>query len=564
MALGVSIGRSPALLALTIAALAGGAWAVVGGGGSTPSGGDPVERPAPAPPAGPAPTPEGRSLLAAPDVSPETRLKRQLSRLEVRLAEVRRLMAEGRWKEALALLAALRKEKAEYPDVADFDARLSALTVEIASREGVQQLSGVKAGPEARGLSREELQRRIEATRAVMALAGSVEDVDALERHLQRILLANPDPKSEAVSDRLMRNLLDDRRGRHKQPTRPPVASPEDAEQRRLDQLERLRQRGAVGLLDAIHGALAWLALHQAEDGSFHEAGCHARCKALKHEPTCLADPGANQKRHAVATTALAALAWLDFRDQDLHGLFDPYLGSALAWLGKAQRADGGFNGSLYEGSIAVMALGQAAASTGLEPVREACSRGLVWLERSMARGGGWRYGPGAAAADLSVTAWGAQAMEAARAAGVDVPQRLMYGLDEFLGWTHLGDHRFSYVDGIAESRSLSPAGMLLARLVWPEVEAEVAKEWTAYLGSWPVKSVPTLYTVYYGVRVSILLNNALADPWRAWAFTLADGKRSQRTPGLVVPQVGVRPSGGVVVDHVLGTLTLEHALYLR
>lgn len=562
----MSLLRSPLLLGLTLAALAGGAWAVVGGLSPDPGGGEPVERaaPKPVPPQKPGEAVDARATLSAPEVSPETRLKRQLSRLEVRLAEIRRLIAEGRWKEALALLDALLKDKAEFAEVTDFEQRLSALRIDVASRQGVQDLAGVKAGPEARSLSREELQRRIEATRAIMARAASEQDVDALERHLQRVLLANPDAKSEAPADRVLRALLEDRRLRHKQPARPPVADPQDAEQRRLDELERLRQRNAVGLLDAIHGALAWLALHQADDGSFSEAGCFGRCQGLKHAPTCLADPGANQRRFQVASTALAALAWLDFRDQDLHGLFDPYLGRALEWLRKAQRPDGGFNGTLYEGSIAVMALGQAASSTGLEDVRAACSRGIAWLERSQARGGGFRYGPGAPAADLSVTAWGAQAVEAARGAGVEIPMRLMYGFDEFLTWCHLGDHRFSYVDGINESRSLSPAGMLLARLTWPKVEPKVAQEWTSYLAAWPPKNVPTLYTVYYGVRLSILLNNALSDPWRAWVFTLADGKRSPKTPGLLVPVLGIRPSGGVVVDHALGTLTLEHALYLR
>ena len=136
------------------------------------------------------------------------------------------------------------------------------------------------------------------------------------------------------------------------------------------------------------------------------------------------ADPGGQGKRFPVAATALAALAWLDFRDQDVHGLFDPYLGRALAWLGKVQRADGSFyvggqppppQSLMYESSIAIMALGQAAASTGAPEIRAAATKGILWLERSQAHGGGFRYGPNAMIADLSVTAWAAQAMEAAR-----------------------------------------------------------------------------------------------------------------------------------------------------
>jgi hypothetical protein len=154
-----------------------------------------------------------------------------------------------------------------------------------------------------------------------------------------------------------------------------------------------------------------------------------------------------------------------------------------------------------------------------------------------------------------------AQAVEAARAAGIEVPVRILYGFEEFLNWSWLGEHRFSYVDGTKESASLNPAGMLLGRIVWPTVDAAVADSWTKWLGNRPPKSPLPIYTLYYGVRLSILLNNSLNDPWRQWVFDIAAKKNA--APGLLSP-VGGGMGQGPLLDHALATLTLEHALYLR
>ena len=507
-------------------------------------------------------------VLQAVNLSADDRRARQTERLASRLAEALRLAREGRHAEALALLQEVGGQPF-YPDVDDLAARLARARMEVKSYEGVAGLAEMKAGPEASVEDRAALERRIRATREVMARAASDADLEAFERHLQRFLLGAPDAKSQAPADRMVRAFLDDRRRRQAKTPRPPVADAEAAEQRRVDELERLRQRNAVGLLDAIHASLAWLALHQAEDGSFTETACRARCKDLKHEPACLGDRGDRGKDYVVGTTALAALAFLDFRDQDVHGLFDPYLARALTWLAKAQRQDGSWlrdgggprQSWMYETAMATMALGQAAGSTGLQELKDAVSRALLWFEKAQARGGGFRYGPGAPAADLSVTAWVAQAVEAARGAGIDVPVRILYGFEEFLGWTWLGEHRFSYLDGAKEAPNLNPAGMLLGRIVWPAVDPAVAASWTKWLGNRPPKNPLTLYTLYYGVRLSILLNNSLSDPWRQWVLDIAAKKAA--APGLLAP-VGGGMGQGQLLDHALATLTLEHALYLR
>jgi hypothetical protein len=350
----------------------------------------------------------------------------------------------------------------------------------------------------------------------------------------------------------------------------PPVADKDEAEQRRIDQLEKLRQRDAVGLLDAIHAGLAWLSLHQRDDGSFSDATVLERCTALKHAPTsCLGEAASTGDNWRTAATALAAIAFLDFRDQDVHGWFDPYLGRSLEWLLKNQKKDGAFPGSgqHYATAMAVMALGQGAASTGREDLRQACKRGIDYFTRTQGPLGGFRYRPNDPDGDLSVTGWVAQAVEAARTARVDVPVTLEGGLSTYMRYVWLGESRFSYMRGGGESWRLSPVGMLLGHLAWKDKDDATVESWKKRLKEWDVRRKPDLYALYYGVRLSILLTGELSDPWRAWAFQTAGTQVAKGTAAGSFPAHVTwprNPSPGTAVTTALAVLTLEHALYLR
>jgi hypothetical protein len=60
-----------------------------------------------------------------------------------------------------------------------------------------------------------------------------------------------------------------------------PVDDAATREQRRLEQLEKLRQRAATGLLDPIAAGLAWAAIHQADDGEVSDDAVTKRCTYL-------------------------------------------------------------------------------------------------------------------------------------------------------------------------------------------------------------------------------------------------------------------------------------------
>jgi len=511
------------------------------------------------------------ALASAGRVVAERR-EREQTRLAAAWAEVVRLQQAGQLK---AALEAARRLKADHPELFDDKTRAAAfdalaIRVDAAAKKAELEklLSLARVSPE----QREAVNAKLAATAEVLAKSGNEDDLDQLSRHLRRFLLPGQGASAggSAPADLLMNTFLQDRRSRRGKDANPPVADLTEAERRRVDQLDKLRQRNAVGLLDAIHAGLAWLALHQRDEGSFSDTAVAERCTALRHDPACLAATKRDSTgdTYATAATALAVIAFLDFRDQDPNGWFDPYLGRGIEWLRKAQRPDGSFpgGGQYYAGAMALMALGQAAASTGRADLREAVGKGLAFFEGTMGPLGSYRYRPNDPTGDLSVTAWVAQATEAARSANVPIPLRVSSGLEIFLGYFWKGQHRFSYVPSGGASASLAPAGMLVAHVAGRAGDPAVVASWRKYLDGLPPNRPPSLYTLYYGVRLSILLDGALEEPWRTWAFNLAKAQvlTGSAAGCLPVPIHDPNRATGLATQTALAVLTLEHALYLR
>jgi len=347
-----------------------------------------------------------------------------------------------------------------------------------------------------------------------------------------------------------------------------PLPDEEAAEQRRLDQLEKLRQRGAIGLLGSIDGALAWLALHQADDGHFGADATEARCAALGHAPACV--DGKTKEQFPLAATGLAVLSFLDFRDQDVKRLFEPTLARGVAWMRSRQQPDGSFpplnarSGSSYSAGIALMALGQAAAVSHDDDLRKAVERGVAFMNRHQGPTGGFRYSLGEAA-DLSVTGWYVQAYEAARNAKAEVPPDFPQKLDLFVSYAWLGNEKFAYQANTLPKASLSAVGMLSMAILRPDAVASLGEVWRTSLRPAPPGGT-NAYTLYYGVRVLLLLDGALPDTWKKQLAVLA---ANQTTKGTAAGMIALDKdqwfgSRGSTVATAFATLTLEHALYRR
>ena len=393
-----------------------------------------------------------------------------------------------------------------------------------------------------------------EAWMRIVAPELTDEEKAAVDRHLTRFVRPPSGARAEARGVVLL-----------------PKADPDAAEKRRIEQLELLRQRKAIKLLDHIGQGLAWLALHQGPDGRLANGSAAARCKELGHEPACAETVGrASDDWAATAATGLAIIAMLDFRDQDKQGIFEPTLARAVTWLRGQQRGDGLVPGRAhYATAISLIALGQAAASSGSDDLRTAVQRGLACLANERGLDGGYRYQT-AEPGDLSVTAWVAQAAEAARRAKIEVPPELDAGLRRFFDGVWLGEHRFSYLVGQGERPSLDPAGMLLGLILDPPaadgswVRAGVLERWRLWLKDAPRKGIergPYLYTLYYSVRVVIALEPELPEAWQRAILDLAS---RQNPSGPAAGSFRDTLGAGATLGTALSVLTLEHALYKR
>lgn len=424
---------------------------------------------------------------------------------------------------------------------------------------------------------------------AAILEAASAEGRRNIELHLTRFG-GGPAAAGAATEPTNVDTFLRSVRTRNEQRPVTPVPLPVDdaatREQRRLEQLEKLRQRGATGLLDPIAAGLAWAAIHQADDGEVSDDTVAARCTFLGHT-LCTSQGVAKPGQYRLSGTALAVLAWLDFRDQDLATVFEPSLSLGVSWLRKQMKADGSFPQQGYEAGIALMALGQAAKASHAPDLLKDVDRGMKFAASKVSTDGGFRYGWGTPG-DLSVTGWYVQAMEQARDARVTQDAVFNTALEKFVRSVWMGDSRFKYtVDRPRESESLSAVGMLSLQILNPAAAEKERAGWTAALAASAGKTRNNLYATYYEVRTELAMNGALTDARQALLLALpgalqrtdpsAGGMFGPAVPAAAAPPVkGRKPTppawttlgwvdqGGRVVATAFAVLTMEHALYRR
>jgi hypothetical protein len=415
--------------------------------------------------------------------------------------------------------------------------------------------------------------------RETVGRAESTEDAEVLSRHLGVFGSgAHVDETSE-----LGARIAAVRRRNASRKVRMRVLAVRDVEAvetRRLEQLDKLRQREALGLLDHIHAGLAWLALHQAEDGHFSDAAAAERCAELGHATSCVKKRAGNE----LAGTALATLAFLDFRDQDTAGHFEPTLSRAVSWLRAQIKANGSFKQPGYPAGIALMALGQAASSSGDAELTGELERLWTFYAGAAGSQGGYRYKLHQAG-DLSVTGWYAQAYEAARDAEIRTVEPVGPQLDRFVTAMWAGGHKFGYTQE-GWSRTLESVGMLSLLILRDELDENLRADWAVRLAAADRGDRINLYTLYYDVRTELALNGSLSDHRRQSVFELAewyqqpdgdaagrftaelDRKRLKATPTDEHPRMQgkerwFRKTGGAVTT-AFCVLILEHALYRR
>ena len=222
-----------------------------------------------------------------------------------------------------------------------------------------------------------------------------------------------------------------------------------------------VRDRGGSAASEAaVERGLAWLARHQAADGSwrFDLSGCQC-------------DGGCRDAGTVSSTTAATGIALLPFlgaghtqaagayRETVTRGLY--YLMSRVQ---PTPRGGDLAEGTMYGQGVATLALAEALGMTKDEmlvrPVRDAV-RFIVTAQDSY--GGGWRYLPGQAG-DTTVTAWQLAALKSAALAGLEVPSPTFDGVCRFLDRVETqGGAAYGYQS--PQARSCTSAIGLLCRM---------------------------------------------------------------------------------------------------
>ena len=202
------------------------------------------------------------------------------------------------------------------------------------------------------------------------------------------------------------------------------------AARRGTDRGTAARGRGGTPASEAaVERGLAWLAMHQAADGSwrFDLAGC--RCDGACRDPGTLTS--------TTASTAIALLPFLGAGNTHVEGRHKDTVSRGLYYLlGRMQPTPRGGDlteGTMYGHGIATLVLCEALGMTDDDLLRRPCRDAVRFIETSQdLHGGGWRYLPGQAG-DITVTAWQLAALRSAGVAGVETSSPTFEGARRFL-----------------------------------------------------------------------------------------------------------------------------------
>jgi hypothetical protein len=179
----------------------------------------------------------------------------------------------------------------------------------------------------------------------------------------------------------------------------------------------------------AVERGLAWLALHQAVDGSwqFDLSGC--RCDGACRDPGSL--------ESSTASTAIALLPFLGAGSTHLDGRYQETVSRGIYYLVSRMQPTprgGDFcEGTLYGHGVTTLALAEALGMTKdemLVPYVRDAVRFIVTAQDM--HSGGWRYLPGQSG-DITVTAWQLAALKSASLAGMETPSPAIDGVRRFL-----------------------------------------------------------------------------------------------------------------------------------
>ena len=168
---------------------------------------------------------------------------------------------------------------------------------------------------------------------------------------------------------------------------------------------------------EAVKRGLAWLAEHQAADGSWR---ANVGYKLNEDYNSTAVDRG------HIGVTALAGMAFLAGGNLPARGEYGPEIERALDFILSKVRDDGYITSSgsrMYSHAFATLFLAEIYGMTHREDVRKKLQQAVDFIVKSQNAQGGWRYEPYAAESDMSIVVCQVLALRAARNIGIRVPK---------------------------------------------------------------------------------------------------------------------------------------------
>jgi RNA polymerase sigma factor (sigma-70 family) len=257
----------------------------------------------------------------------------------------------------------------------------------------------------------------------------------------------------------------------------------------------------AIRTDDAVAAGLQWLVQQQQRDGRWRmELGT---------------------QRKDIAATALALLPLLEAGETPKsRGALHPYARSVergLRFLMSAQDAAGYFGPDMYCHALAARAVCTAYRLTEEAALKKSAQRAIDLIVKTQDDKGGWRYAPMKQPGDTSVTSYQILALDAARRAGLKVPDKTLTDAGRFLDSVAAPDGAgYGYVPGAGgPTPTMSAAGHLCRLVLGGKADDRGLVRWAAATRNQAFpKDKNHLYYYYY---VTEALRRRGGDDWALW-----------------------------------------------
>jgi len=266
---------------------------------------------------------------------------------------------------------------------------------------------------------------------------------------------------------------------------------------------------GSAATEDAVTRALAWIAAHQMDSGSWNFD--HHQVPIGKRSP----NPGVPVTK--TGATGLALLPFLGkgythlnenrYRDQVDKGIYFLRGQQVISTKGGDLQ-----DGTMYGHGLAAIALCEAYAMTRDESIRNEAVQALKFIEYAQHKQGGWRYQP-KQAGDISVTGWQIMALKSGQLGDLRVSSSTIGLAEQYLDQVQAdGGAYYGYQ---FPGKMISPTSIgLLSRMYmgWSKNDPRIHRGVAFLAEEGPSKT--DMYYNYYATNVMCHYGGPLWDEW--------------------------------------------------